>query len=104
MDQTGHSTRTLLVPRHNSDLLLVSRGSDGNVDEGTLDIKSGRSQLRIFKIADLLSEEAPIEYTAGDVLGWGLRNSVGIADDPATGNIVRQPFADTNDPCCKTAS
>ncbi len=89
MKQGGHSTRTLLVPQHNSDLLLVSRGSDGNVDEPTVDIKSGRSQLRTFVIADLMDASDPVEYTSGEVLGWGLRNSVGIADDPTTGNIVR---------------
>lgn len=88
MKQGGHATRTLLVPRHNTDLLLVSRGSDGNVDEPTSDITSGRSQLRTFKIADLLNGDHAVDYTDGAVLGWGLRNSVGVADDPTNGNIV----------------
>ena len=56
MKQTDHVSRTLLVPRHNSDLLLVSRGSNDNIDKETADIKSGRSQLRTFKIADLVKE------------------------------------------------
>lgn len=97
MRQGGHSTRTLLVPQHNPDLLLVSRGSDGNVDEPTVDIKSGRSQLRTFVIADLMDADEPVEYTSGGVLGWGLRNSVGVADDPATGNIVSLSY-----PCIYT--
>ncbi|KAM3449440.1 hypothetical protein MY3296_006905 [Beauveria thailandica] len=88
MKQTGHVSRTLLVPRHNSDLLLVSRGSDSNIDKETADISSGRSQLRIFKIPDLVKDGAEaVEYTAGEVLGWGLRNSVGVADDPTNGHI-----------------
>lgn len=88
MDQGGHSTRTLLVPRHNPNLLLVSRGSDGNVDEPTSDIKSARSQLRTFNIDQVVASPTPVQYASGQVFGWGLRNSVGIADDPTTGNIV----------------
>ncbi|XWX00822.1 hypothetical protein V2A60_008844 [Cordyceps javanica] len=88
MKQTDHVSRTLLVPRHNSDLLLVSRGSNDNIDKETADIKSGRSQVRTFKIADLLKDGAEaVDYTAGEVLGWGLRNSVGVADDPTNGHI-----------------
>lgn len=87
MDQGGHSTRTLLVPRHNPDMLLVSRGSDGNIDEPTQNITSARSQLRSFNIASLLASSDPVQYSSGEVIGWGLRNSVGVADDPCTGNI-----------------
>ncbi len=89
MKQSDHVSRTLLVPRHNPELLLVSRGSNANIDKETADINSGRSQLRTFKIADLVKDGAqPVEYTAGAVLGWGLRNSVGVADDPTNGYIV----------------
>ncbi|ODA76348.1 hypothetical protein RJ55_08194 [Drechmeria coniospora] len=87
MDQGGHATRTLLIPRHNPDLLLVSRGSDGNIDVETTDIGSARSQIRTFRISELLEGYGPIPYSNGAVLGWGLRNSVGVADDPSTGNI-----------------
>lgn len=87
MNQGGHSTRTLLIPENNPELLLVSRGSDGNVDEPTQEIGSARSQLRSFAIKSLLASEAPVEYAKGEVIGWGLRNSVGVADDPTTGNI-----------------
>ncbi|RDA83195.1 hypothetical protein CP532_1238 [Ophiocordyceps camponoti-leonardi (nom. inval.)] len=91
MKQGGHETRTLLVPRHEPNLLLVSRGSDGNVDMGTVRESSGRSQIRVFRIDDLMllrrRGEAPVGFERGDVLGWGLRNSVGVAEDPTTGNI-----------------
>lgn len=102
MDQTDHVTRTLLIPKHNPDLLLVSRGSNDNVDEGTADIESGRSQLRIFKIADLMAETEAVDYTAGEVLGWGLRNSVGVAEDPSNGHIVSKQCHDLIlTPCIK---
>ncbi|POR34603.1 L-sorbosone dehydrogenase [Tolypocladium paradoxum] len=88
MDQGGHATRTLLVPQHNPNLLVVSRGSDGNIDSGTTDIKSARSQIRTFEIDALLEGGAKaVPYASGAVLGWGLRNSVGVAEDPTTGYI-----------------
>ncbi|OAA47714.1 NHL repeat-containing protein [Metarhizium rileyi] len=87
MDQGGHASRTLLIPKHNSNLLLVSRGSDENIDKDTVDIDSAKSQIRIFKIDHLLKSYSPVQYSDGQVLGWGLRNSVGVAEDPITGNI-----------------
>jgi glucose/arabinose dehydrogenase len=87
MSNGGHSTRTLLIPRTNPDVLLVSRGSDGNLDLGTADVNSGRSQIRIFNISQLRS--TPADYsTSGELLGWGLRNSVGVGEDVSTGGIV----------------
>lgn len=87
MDQGGHSSRTLLIPKQNSNLLLVSRGSDGNIDIDTTKIESARSQIRIFKIDQLLRGNSAVRYSNGEVLGWGLRNSVGVAEDPTTGYI-----------------
>ena len=89
MDQSDHQTRTLLVPRQNSDMLLVSRGSNDNIDKDTVNEDSGRSQIRIFTIADLMDSDSAVQYTDGKILGWGLRNSVGVADHPTTGEIVR---------------
>jgi glucose/arabinose dehydrogenase len=89
MDQGGHPTRTLLIPKHNPNLLLVSRGSDGNIDKDTAQITAARSQIRIFQIDQLLKATGPVKYSDGAVLGWGLRNSVGVAEDPSTGYIVR---------------
>ncbi|TQV98752.1 hypothetical protein V2A60_007545 [Cordyceps javanica] len=87
MKQTGHVSRTLYVPPENPDLLLVLRGSNDNVDKDTARIESGRSQLRVFQIDDLLGSKQAVDYTEGDVMGWGLRNSVGVGQDPTTGHI-----------------
>ena len=88
-----HSTRTLTIPlAGNPNLLLVAGGSDGNLDAATVDKNVVRSQVRVFEIDELLSAEEPLEYGKASLFGWGLRNSVGWAEDPATGNIVSELF------------
>ncbi|KAF5373049.1 hypothetical protein D9758_001600 [Tetrapyrgos nigripes] len=84
-DQEDHVTRTLTISRRYPELLLVSRGSNANIDPGTTDIESGRSQIRIFNLTEIGDE--PVPYTDGEVLGWGLRNSVGVTENPVTGDI-----------------
>lgn len=87
MKHVGHVTRTLLLSRKSPDLLLVSRGSAGNMDMDTTEISSGRSQIRAFNISNVTDGE-PYDYsTKGKVIGWGLRNSVGVGEDPVTGAI-----------------
>lgn len=88
MTPDGHVTRTLFIPRNNPDLLLVSRGSNDNIDAETINITSARSQIRIFKVDEIVHGDAAVQYSSGGVLGYGLRNSVGIGEDPTTGNIV----------------
>lgn len=87
----GHSTRTILTSKKNPDVLIVSVGSNGNIDSATSQPTYGRSQLRTFSIAKL--SQASAAYTAGEILGWGLRNSVGITENPVTGGIVRQTLS-----------
>ncbi|OBS22570.1 hypothetical protein FPOA_08906 [Fusarium poae] len=83
-----HSTRTLTIPlAGNPNLLLVAGGSDGNLDSETVNKDVVRSQVRVFKIDEMLAADAPLEYGEASLLGWGLRNSVGWAEDPATGHI-----------------
>ncbi|KAJ6259648.1 hypothetical protein Dda_5286 [Drechslerella dactyloides] len=80
MASGGHTTRSLLVPKANPDLLIISVGSDGNLDEGTTEYSSGRSQIRGFQWKDLVNN--PVVFKESGVnFGWGLRNSVGIRDD-----------------------
>ncbi|KAG5987107.1 hypothetical protein E4U43_005231 [Claviceps pusilla] len=87
MAQHGHSARTLLIPKHNPHLLLVTRGSNSNIDNETIQVESARSQIRIFKVDELLNCSSPVQYSDGQVLGWGLRNSVAVGEDPTTGYI-----------------
>lgn len=69
-------------------ILVVSRGSDGNIDIKTADMNSGRSQIKAFELNNLTANSNPYNYTSqGRLLGWGLRNSVGVAEEPTEGGI-----------------
>jgi glucose/arabinose dehydrogenase len=85
MTQTGHATRTLLVPKGRPDLLLVQRGSQDNSDTAAGQIGTARSQIRVFKVADI--EKGTVEYSSGEVLAWGIRNTVAVGED-GKGGIV----------------
>jgi glucose/arabinose dehydrogenase len=66
--------------------LLVSRGSNENIDDRASDVSTGVSQIRSFDMETL--PETPFDYaTTGTMLGWGLRNSVGVAEEPTTHGI-----------------
>jgi glucose/arabinose dehydrogenase len=80
----GHSTRTLLALKKSPGTLLVSRGSVGNLDPDARTASSGSSQLRAFDVSDLSKEQ---KYTEGKLIGWGLRNSVGLGENPVDGGI-----------------
>ncbi|OIW24899.1 soluble quino protein glucose dehydrogenase [Coniochaeta ligniaria NRRL 30616] len=85
MSNTDHTTRTLLLSKKFPDQLLVSRGSSENIDDDAASITSGHSQIRVFNIS---SATSPYTYaTDGRMLGWGLRNSVGVAEHPQTGGL-----------------
>lgn len=85
MTSNQHVTRTLLVSEHNPGYLVISRGSNENLAALSQHMDSGMSQIRAFNVNS--TDSYPIQFLDGVVLGWGLRNSVGVAEDPVTGNI-----------------
>lgn len=87
MSNSDHTTRTLLLSKKNPSMLLVSRGSQSNEDENAEDIDSGHSQIRSFDLSKLDDgkDAKPFEYLDGHVIGWGLRNSVGVTEHPSGG-------------------
>ncbi|KAJ4134939.1 hypothetical protein NW768_004548 [Fusarium equiseti] len=89
MTNGGHTSRTLLISEKEPDMLLVSRGSAGNDDRGAENQATGRSQIRAFNISSFSSgsDQKPYDYLDGRRLGWGLRNSVGLAEHPKTGGV-----------------
>ncbi|KAJ4367352.1 hypothetical protein N0V83_006933 [Neocucurbitaria cava] len=85
-DTEGHTTRTLLLSKKVPDLLLVSRGSQGNIDLETLDVTTGVSTIKAFNISNV-TNSAYNHASDGLLLGWGLRNSVGVAEEPVSGGV-----------------
>ena len=86
MTTSDHTTRTLLVPQKVNGLLVVSRGSTENIDPLAEQLSSGHSQIKVFNLTNLTSQGYNFD-TDGVRLGWGLRNSVGVAEHPTTGGI-----------------
>jgi glucose/arabinose dehydrogenase len=88
MNNGDHITRTLLMSQKQPGILMVSRGSSDNIDEDAGLLSSGRAQIRAFNISNLTDTSPSYDFsTSGHLLGWGLRNSVGIAEEPQTGGI-----------------
>lgn len=79
MYNAGHNTRTLVVSKKYPNLLMASVGSNGNIDLPSFAPASGRAQVRVFDWTTLGSSGVP--YTQGRVMGYGLRNDVGLVED-----------------------
>ena len=87
MSNSDHVSRTLLLSRRVNGTLLVSRGSGENMDFSAQEVSSGISQIKAFDINNL-PDGRPYDYASeGTLIGWGLRNSVGVAEHPVTGGI-----------------
>ena len=86
MDSNGHTSRTLLISSKEPGTMVVSRGSSSNFDRKAQDISSGISQIRAFNL-DTQDNNIYDYASQGRLLGWGLRNSVGVAEEPLTGGI-----------------
>jgi glucose/arabinose dehydrogenase len=86
MSNDDHTTRTLLMSRKENGTLVVCRGSNSNIDIEAEQLSSGHSQIKAFNLKN--TESTPYDFnTEGRLLGWGLRNSVGVAEEPLTGGI-----------------
>lgn len=86
MNNQDHTTRTLLLSQKIDGLLLVSRGSTSNIDAKAEVLSSGHSQIKAFNLNNITDDG--YDFTADGLrLGWGLRNSVGVAEHPDTGGI-----------------
>lgn len=86
MNTDDRTTRTLLMSQKVDGMLLISRGSTSNIDPAAERLSSGHSQIKAFNLANI-STNGYCYITDGLRLGWGLWNSVGVAEHPITGNI-----------------
>jgi len=88
LSPSGHATRTLLITKKSPDQMLVQVGPNANIDSATTEASSGRSQARIFSVNALSTGRSSVAYTTGQLFAYGLRNSIGWAEEPSTGGIV----------------
>lgn len=84
MNNTGHTTRTLLLSEQVPGMMVVSRGSQGNLDILSTTIEGGTAQVRAFNLAN---RTGVYDWADGLLLGWGTRNEVGLVEHPDTGGI-----------------
>ncbi|KAK2613009.1 hypothetical protein QQS21_000938 [Conoideocrella luteorostrata] len=88
MSDTDRTTRTLLTSKKKPGMLIVSRGTvNDKASDAARSRSSGHSQLRAFDVSNSKNGSEPLNFMDGILLGWGLRNSVGVAEDPAKGGI-----------------
>lgn len=85
MTTSDHTTRTLLLSSFQNGTLIVTRGSTSNLDVEAEEVSSGHSQIKAF---NLNNRTGTYNFnTDGLMLGWGLRNDVGIAEHPVYGGL-----------------
>ncbi|KAL8408489.1 hypothetical protein RB594_007069 [Gaeumannomyces avenae] len=88
MRNNAQTTRTLLMSRRAGGQLVVTRGSSAELDPAALSLDSGLSQIRAFDTTRLGPGSGAMDFASeGRRLGWGLRNSVAVAEHPVTGGI-----------------
>ena len=82
---TQHITRTLLMAKKQKDTLIVTHGSEANFDLNSTDLSTGHCQIKSFPV---LNNGTTQNFNkTGKLIGWGLRNPVGVAEHPKTGGI-----------------
>ncbi|KAL7771131.1 hypothetical protein CFE70_001073 [Pyrenophora teres f. teres 0-1] len=76
----SHLTRTLAIAPQNPNLLIVSHGSNANIDTATSDPKTGRAIIKVFDLSKV--PNGGYNYISGGyTAGYGQRNEVGICFD-----------------------
>ena len=87
MTTSDHTTRTLLLSRAAPGTLVVTKGSTSNIDFEAEMLSTGHSTVKAFDVGGDVGRtrdlEPALDYNSeGRLLGWGLRNEVGIAEEP----------------------
>ncbi|KAF2013129.1 iron reductase domain protein [Aaosphaeria arxii CBS 175.79] len=76
----SHLTRTLAIAPHKPNLLVVSHGSNANIDQASSSPKTGRAIIKVFDLA--AAPSGGYNYVSGGWnAGYGQRNDVGITFD-----------------------
>jgi glucose/arabinose dehydrogenase len=84
-DNIGTGMRGLAVSSLHPEILIVGRGADYDLDYAAADGTTGHGQIRYF---DTRYTGNGLDFaTEGTLLGWGLHNPVGFAENPVHGGI-----------------
>ncbi|KAJ4287943.1 hypothetical protein N0V90_011958 [Kalmusia sp. IMI 367209] len=76
----SHLTRTLAIAPHAPNLLVVSHGSNANIDSATSSPSAGRAIIKVFDLSAIPS--GGYNYVSGGyTAGYGQRNDVGMCWD-----------------------
>lgn len=87
----SHTTRTLLIGAHAPDILIVSHGSNANLDTAAGSPSTGRAIIKTFDLTKVPS--AGYNYVSGGtVMGYGLLNDIGMAFD-GNNMLASPPFS-----------
>lgn len=80
MADFGEFTRTLIIPPHRPDLLVVSHGNGENIDLASIDTVIGRAMVKVYDISHVPA--GGYNYSIdGLIVAYGLRNEVGLEFD-----------------------
>ncbi|BFZ61089.1 hypothetical protein YB2330_002147 [Saitoella coloradoensis] len=74
-------SRAVAIPQDNSDILLITRPLDPpDIDNATAFIDEGKGMIKAFNLTNVPADG--YNYTTdGTVFAWGLRDTVGFAED-----------------------
>jgi glucose/arabinose dehydrogenase len=76
----SHLTRTLIIRADQPNLLVVSHGSNANIDTGAAQASTGRAIIKVFDLTQIPS--GGYKYASGGyTAGYGQRNEVGMCFD-----------------------
>lgn len=85
MTNSDHTTRTLLLSKKAPGMMVVTRGSTSNIDPLAEQLDTGHAQVKAFDIGNM---NGPYDFVSeGTLLAWGVRNDVGVDEEPITGRI-----------------
>ncbi|KAI2641273.1 soluble quino protein glucose dehydrogenase [Xylaria nigripes] len=80
MASSDHVSRTLIIPPHRPDLLIVSHGSNANIDPDAIHPDSASAIVKVFNVSSVPAGGYNFK-SQGWNAGFGLRNEVGLAFD-----------------------
>ncbi|KAK4124554.1 soluble quino protein glucose dehydrogenase [Parathielavia appendiculata] len=84
--QGTHPTRAIATSKWSPDTILVARGSASNIDTTTTQQSAARSVIKAFSISKGM-QTAHNYASGGELIAWGLRNVVGMTEDPVYGGF-----------------